>query len=205
MKNSKPFIQILRDEQPELYQAFVVADDNIRELLARITKLEERNLRYFCRAKHSTTQVIPNNATTTVNLNTTDYPQFGNMHDNTANNDKIYIRRDGVYYITANVVFDVNATGIRQANIALTRNGATTAIAVDRDAAFATLGGILNPATMYYCREGDYIQLQVFQNSGGNLDLLQVSDYSPTLLVSERREDLYPFQYGLLNPELNTR
>ena len=84
---------------------------------------------------------------------------------------------DGIYVITAAGVWDVNATGQRMMGIVL--NGGNF-LAID---ARITLNATYNPrnvvTTTWKMVATDFVEIHVYQNSGGNLNLLTAGDHSP--------------------------
>lgn len=205
-RNVLNLILPIKDKAPKEFEIFKILDNNINELLARVVKLEARNMRYYCRAYRATDQSIPDNTNTFINFTNTDYPQFGNMHDNTNNNDGIYIRRTGVYYLGGAVVFASSAGGgSRLLAIDIIRGGTTFSPVAPTIQVTPAGTQRLNCFTAYYLYVDDIVKLRVLQTSGGPLDVLFSGTDTPHLVVSERMEDLSPDQYGLLNPEANMR
>jgi hypothetical protein len=94
------------------------------------------------------------------------------FHDNVTNNSRLTIPagKAGKYQINYNVNWDANATGSRQAIVYL--NNATVISLVETDNAGAGRGIGLSGSLIYSLAEADYIQVLVFQNSGGALDCL---------------------------------
>jgi hypothetical protein len=125
-----------------------------------------------CRAYVSgASQVIADNAITSVALNGETY-DVGVMHNTVVNNSRFTIPNggSGVYLITGQATFDVNATGRRQTFIY--KNGslisATTVMATD----FAADEVVIQVTAQDIAADGDFYEMRVYQNSGGNLDLL---------------------------------
>ena len=85
---------------------------------------------------------------------------------------------DGYYSITAHVDFAFNSGGYRQ--ISIVKNGTTTIATTSIDAS-SNNDTILSLTTEYSFVATDYIQLFVYQNSGGALDVVRAADYSPVL------------------------
>lgn len=121
---------------------------------------------YACGLFNSVAQTdVPNTTLTTVAFDTTEFDTNGNMAD--LANNRIYCRKSGIYLICANVQFDTsgNTTGYR--SIYVGKNGSY--ISVRR------LGGIDSPHSSLTFSEsltnGDYIYLECYQTSGGNVIL----------------------------------
>jgi hypothetical protein len=95
-------------------------------------------------------------------------------HDNTTNNTRITIPsgQGGYYLVTANVLFSGNATGGRVMSV--TKNNAspgTSGTMSQECAGVAAAPNGISSQMVFNLAAGDYIELQVYQNSGGNLTL----------------------------------
>jgi len=132
-----------------------------------------------CRAYSDTDVTAPTNTNFMVPLNQERY-DTDDMHDNSANNTRITIKTAGKYLVTGHLVFDINNTGFRHIGIRV--NGATY-IAAQR---FNTNQGsysMLTVATIYEFAANDYVELQAYQTSGGDLDLKSIGNYAQELVV----------------------
>lgn len=96
------------------------------------------------------------------------------QHSTTAATGRLTCRAKGVYMIGGTVQWDADATNIRILGVLL--NG-TTEIARDRRTAIANLEQTI--AIQYRLAEGDYVELQAYQNSGGNRTISAGLVYSP--------------------------
>lgn len=196
VRSIKQLIQEIRGSKPREFDAYSILDSNVLELEERIRKLEALNLYYYTTAYRTTDQSIPNNTTTNINFDATDFPQIGNMHDNTANNDKIYCRRDGVYIIAGGIHWEADVNGYRLCVI--DHYGPA-----GFKGSMNVLGNTGNSPqdwqvvnAIRYMSVDDYVVLRAQQTSGGALNVLT----SPHLSMVEIRQDLDPSEYGLLNP-----
>lgn len=113
-------------------------------------------------------QSIPNSAATGVDYNSTAFDSYaarpeGPMADTT--NDRIIIRKDGVYIVSAGGNFAANATGVRRIDIV--KNGVT--LAGDTTAGFVGAANGLSFSAPFSFVNGDLITINVFQNSGAGL------------------------------------
>ena len=103
------------------------------------------------------------------------------MHSALTNPERITVPAAGWYYIWGNAVFAVNATGSRVLEIRI--NG-STAIARARDnAPSATYPSAVLVSSLYYLAADDYVSLYAYQNSGGNLAISAVANYSPEMAL----------------------
>lgn len=202
MKNVRSIIQAIKDEYPDIFNAFVILDQNTNELLGRIQNIEKRNLQYYCLAYRDGALTVANNTVTPVNL-IEFYPQFGNMHDDTTNPAQFIIRRNGVYDVTGTCSFAAGGVATNRAVIVshirggVEINRISTRINQNTQIKLSASGSL-------FCYVGDVLEFQVLQVSGGNLALIVGNVWDNFMAVAERREDLDPSQYGLLNPEANT-
>lgn len=125
------------------------------------------------RIYHNANQSITDNTNTILSLNTT-----RRANNITVGTDKLTVIEAGWYSIAAGVEFASNATGYRHANLKL--NGTTYLAGVLHPAA----NGVptqLSVSTLYYLAAADFVQIEVAQNSGGALNVLASTNYSPEL------------------------
>jgi protein involved in polysaccharide export with SLBB domain len=128
---------------------------------------------------------IANSTVTTLTFNTNRFDQGTSVpqHSTATNTSRLTCQQAGVYIITGNVQFDNNSTGGREAWIIL--NG-TTSLA--RKVVLATSGlsapQDLSLTTEYYLSVGDYVEFQVWQNSGGALNIQLAANESPEFMMA---------------------
>lgn len=205
MKSISQLIQhlgIKKDfESKQLFNALKLMDNNVIFLNSKIRNIEKRNLQYFCNVQNSATQSLTNNSV--VGFNTTIYPQFGNMHDDSVENTRIYIRRAGVYQISGGVIFSASALGTYRAIvIRVTRDGSAANIA-GAQVPNTNVNIILNGARSYYLYENDFVDMIVQHDAGAGIDITSAA--RTYLSVSERMEELSPSNYGSIDPDENMR
>lgn len=123
---------------------------------------------------HSVSQSI---ATTTPILLAFDTEKFDTdtIHDNVTNNSRLTCKTAGKYLITVSVNFAANSTGYREVSIRL--NG-TSDIAKHRSNAIVD-ASVIGATTVYDLAVNDYVEVIVYQNSGGALNVNRLADYSP--------------------------
>lgn len=102
----------------------------------------------------------------------------GAMHDTTTNTGRLTVPSGGggFYAIGGCIEFAADSTGRRGIQIRL--NGSTVIARVE----FANIGAndhAISIATQSQLAAGDYVELMGFQASGGNLNMLATSAYSP--------------------------
>lgn len=98
-----------------------------------------------------------------------------NMHSEAADPTRLVARTAGKYYIFGNVSVSAQPTGVRLLVVVL--NG-TTAIAM-LNADGSAHGNRMQISTHYYLNAGDYVELELYQDSGTNLTLYRDPNWSP--------------------------
>lgn len=122
------------------------------------------------RAYATATQSIPNATYTALTFDSEQY-DTDSIHSTASNTDRLTCTTAGVYHITANVHFDVSATGGRIA--AIVHNNITFVQRQVLDpSSVASFGTQFVVSADYQCAAGDYFQLQVYQTTGGALNSL---------------------------------
>lgn len=101
----------------------------------------------------------------------------GPMHDTGSNTGRLTVPTGGggFYAIGGNVEFVANATGRRGLQIRL--NGST--IIARTEVGAQTTDFPVSIDTVYQLAAGDYVELMALQASGGSLNMLATSAYSP--------------------------
>lgn len=133
------------------------------------------------RVWHNATQALVTGTQTVLAFNQERIDQAGNaadtMHDNTTNNSRLTCRYAGVYQISANITFSVNATGNRM--ILFRLNGATE---INRVTMISHVNdnASLNLSMPYALAVNDYVEVLGYQTSGGNLNVLASAAGVPT-------------------------
>ena len=128
-----------------------------------------------CRVYHSIIQSILDNTATALAFDSTVFDTDG-MHDTITNNSRITIQSPGYYLIGANIVFAVSSVGFRDLRIRL--NGSIN-IANTKVVPPSTAATQMNINTLFKLNQGDYLEVQVQQNSGAALDMLRIASTSP--------------------------
>jgi hypothetical protein len=120
------------------------------------------------RVYNDATQAIATGTETVVTFNTERY-DTGGFHSTSANTGRLIAPTAGLYLVGANIAFAANGTGVRIVYLRL--NGAERIAAVSSPAN-ATVDNGYSPSTMWQMGPGDYVEVLVTQNSGGNLNVL---------------------------------
>ncbi len=121
----------------------------------------------FARVKLTANQSIATSTFTALNFGAEDF-DYGNCHDNSTNNSRLTAPVAGVYLVTAFVRFAASSSGRRQ--ILIHKNGAVTNDVIHFDAtAVGVVGRVLT--SQLDLAASDYIECNVWQSSGGNLNV----------------------------------
>jgi hypothetical protein len=131
------------------------------------------------RAMHNTSQAITTATLTALALNS---ERFDNdaIHDTATNNSRLTCKTAGKYQISGSIEWASNATGERHCYIRL--NGATSISAIVSPAV-ATNVTAMSITTIYDLAVNDYVELAVYQTSGGNLNINSVGNSSPEFMM----------------------
>lgn len=124
------------------------------------------------KAYHSTTQSIPNNTMTAASLDSEDYDS-DTIHDLVTNNSRFTVPagKGGKWRFGSHVMFPANTTGVRV--LQLRKNGTDTVRGsrLSEEGDTGTTHSLGHGGIDVELAAGDYIELMVFQNSGGALDI----------------------------------
>lgn len=104
-------------------------------------------------------------------------------HDNVTNNTRLTAKRPGICAISARAQWETNATGVRE--IIIRKNGTDNISRtkdLNPDAAAETKQEI--SIASFRLLAGDFVELFVFQTSGGSLDIEAFIDDSPLLDIA---------------------
>jgi hypothetical protein len=133
---------------------------------------------------HNASQSINTSTNTILAFNTERHDQAANaadtMHDIVTNNSRLTCRYAGVYLIQASVEWATNVTGERIVELFLNN---TTVIARDRRAAGAVGSIVQGCYKQRLLAVNDFVEVRVFQTSGGALNVTVGADYSPEFMM----------------------
>ncbi len=104
-----------------------------------------------------------------------EYWDTDSIHDNATNNTRLTCKTAGVYEIAACLRFAANSTGERGLRFVA---GGATAIGWVMVPTAPTQPAVLNLVWRHSMAVNDYVELQAYQNSGGNLDMVYADGYS---------------------------
>jgi hypothetical protein len=129
------------------------------------------------RVTRTISQGIAHDTVTTLNFNSERYDTAG-LHSNTSNISRLTAPVTGIYEVTVSFHWDGNLSGYRI--MTLFKNGTTLVENDGIDADTGPFGGVdVNNTTMLRLAAGDYVEVGVYQNSGGNLSILRQPEVSP--------------------------
>jgi hypothetical protein len=128
-----------------------------------------------CSVVRTANQTISNTTWTVVSF-TSETFDTDTMHDNTTNNSRITSKTAGYYWITSQVAWDSNATGGRTSRI---REGGDTVISNWTDDANGNRDIVQTNGVLWHLAVDEYVEVQVYQNSGGDRSILDVDIFSP--------------------------
>lgn len=126
-----------------------------------------------CRVYNSGALTIGTGAYTALTFNSERYDPNG-MHDTGSNTSRITIPTTGYYSIGGNLAFAANAVG--QRSIGIKVDGATF-IGVQYGTPLSGAQWFFSIATAYYLTAGQYVEMHVYQNSGGDLATVAQSNW----------------------------
>ncbi len=132
------------------------------------------------RVHHNTSQSIPNSFQTILAFNRERF-DTDSIHDNVTNNSRLTCKTAGKYIIVGNVQYSANATGIRQVNI---RYNGSTIIAVEEKTNSGVYTTTLIVTCIYVMSVNDYVEIGCYQNSGGALNIINSSQFSPEFMMA---------------------
>lgn len=125
------------------------------------------------RAYRSVDNGITNNTWTVVSFDAEDFDlgtPSNDMHDNTTNAGRLTCRVAGLYYVTANICFDSNATGIRAVRLRMNGTGNPFAQIECNNSGAANFTQI-NLSAPWRMAVNDYVEVEAVQVSGGGLNV----------------------------------
>lgn len=128
------------------------------------------------RVYHNAAQSITNNAVTALAFNSERFDNDG-IHDTTTNTGRLTCKTAGVYAIGGHVNWANNATGLRLISIRL--NGTTLLATQGANAVTTGNSQDQSVVTLGSLALNDYMELMVYQSSGGALNVQAAGNYSP--------------------------
>jgi hypothetical protein len=132
------------------------------------------------RVTRTALQVIGDNTLTPVSFDTESFDEGGFF--SLSNPTRLTAPEDGRYLVGYQIEFEANTTGSRHARIRLNGSIYVAYEWFDPQA----LSPRMNGSVLIEMPAGDYVELVVFQDSGGDLDLTQQDEYSPFFWIAKQ-------------------
>lgn len=127
------------------------------------------------RVYRSSDQVIANNASTQVIFDSVRFDTEGMWSASAPT--RLTCRLAGVYLVCATLRWAVNPSGIRAVSLLL--NGSLVICGTTTHTTNSGNTFTMSAATLYALDLGDFLEVQVYQSSGGNLNIAAVAAFSP--------------------------
>lgn len=125
------------------------------------------------RVYHNANTPVTSGTLTTLNFNS-EWVDDANLHSVSVNPSRLTAPSDGWYSIGASIRFQSDSTGIRMVSL---KHSIYSYIARERRTASGN--SEVTVSTMYYMSAGQYVEVEVFQDSGGSLNAEYVARLSP--------------------------
>ncbi len=125
-------------------------------------------------------QTITSATSTVVNFDTTNF-DTNKMHNNTEKS-KITIKKEGYYLVICQIGF-YNPQTAGEFWVYLKKNGTNGLCVAAKHTTGQQLWAYLSTQTLYYFQVGDYIEAQVYQNTGNNVNLYGQDDSKSFICV----------------------
>lgn len=156
------FADALEEDNPAP-EIKIVKDRILKALVA--LGISSGGISHGARIQHQGVQQIPNNVITAINM-------FVEVHDsgnffNPSNPTRLTFAKPGVYLITGNIAWAINATGGRLALLRI--NGNKYIASNGGENGGGVVNGAVTVTTIYRVAANDYVELLGWQNSGGQL------------------------------------
>jgi hypothetical protein len=131
------------------------------------------------RVNNSTDITLSHNSITALTFDTEDW-DTDTMHSTTTNTSRLTATKAGKYLVVGMVWFNTNGTGIR--NIYIYKNGSVVAQTGENTCSSAN-STILNIVNFVDLAVNDYIELEAYQSSGGDLAVRALSGRTPVFVA----------------------
>lgn len=137
------------------------------------------NSKPMCRVYNSAALSVATATNTVLTMDSERY-DVGSCHSTSSNTSRLTVPAGcgGIYHIGGVAMFAANATGVRA--IWLMLNGATRIVQQAQPASSATDQSI-TVSCDYKLTAADYVELYVYQSSGGLLNINSSANYSPEM------------------------
>lgn len=106
------------------------------------------------------------------------------LHSTASNTSRLTAPVAGIYFVSGNIRWAANGTGRRDLYIVV--NGTTTVAADSRPPVSGADPIDQSISTLVNLAAGDYVELQVYQSSGGALNVEVAGAFSPDFMMSRK-------------------
>lgn len=138
------------------------------------------------RVSNSANIAVGDASTTRLTFNTDVFTSTSGMHSTTTNPGRLIATSSGIYCISGCVTWAPNSSGLRQVRIVI--NGSSFVSIQTVAAASGSFNTDQHITAIYrFASSGSYAELEVYQNSGGSLNVLASGDHSPTFSMAKLR------------------
>lgn len=131
------------------------------------------------RVYNSANQSINHMTATTLLFDSERY-DTDDIHSTIANTSRLTCKTAGKYVVTGNVAWDTNAAGFRLVYI---RHNVSASIAQIQNTPLAAHYTEVVVSTIFDFAVNEYVELRVYQDSGGALNIMQVANYSAEFMM----------------------
>jgi len=133
------------------------------------------------RVYHSSGQTIPNNSHTACAFDSESYDTDG-IHDPVTNNTRLTCKTPGKYLITGCVAWDANGPGYRHIHIRKNGGGSYAGVTIG---GFTGAWNYVVVTSLLDLVVDDYVELILYQTSGGNLDVKSSGEQNPSFMMQK--------------------
>lgn len=131
---------------------------------------------------HNAAQTVPDTTPTVLSFNTETRDTDGFHSGGSPTRITIPSGRAGIYHVHVEVEWESNNTGYREVQLLL---GGATLIAESNTNAISGQTTRQSVSTIRNFSAGNYFEVQVYQDSSGDLDVLSTSDISPEFIIQK--------------------
>ena len=173
----KKFDQEKLEDRNRLVEAFLALEKLISGSSSDSSSL------HFCRAGRTGNLNVPNVTVTAIPFNLTT-AENGGLHSDASQNTRFTIFRAGIYSISGHVLWPATNAGVRIIRIML--NGVldiASQLMISPAAAAPDIDQTVS--TGYYLNTGDYVEVTLYQNSGGAINVVPIASYSLEGFIGE--------------------
>lgn len=123
----------------------------------------------ICQVRQTVAQSIPNNTNTAVLLDAEDIDNDG-MHSTITNTSRLTAATTGRYAVGGGGTFASNTTGVRLASYAVNGTEVPGTRVIAAPVGSSTQTDMADRAMSVFLNAGDYLEMLLYQNSGGALN-----------------------------------